>query len=138
MFLEIDELKTVRTAPVVELITNSDDDTVNQIINESIDIMKSYLFKYYDTDKIFNATGDNRSKMILKYLKDIVIYEIHKIRATRFDEVLKLDYDEAIGWLDKVSSGKIDADLPPKVEEGTEEQKPFMRIGSRKSYRNHF
>lgn len=138
MFLEIDELKTVRTAPIVELITNSDDDTVNEIINESIDIMKSYLFKYYDTDVIFNAVGEERSKMILKYLKDIVIYEIHKIRATRFDEVLKLDYDEAIGWLDKVSTGKIDADLPLKIIEGTDEAKPFMRIGSRQTYRNHF
>lgn len=138
MFLEIEELKTVRTAPIVELITNSDDDTVNAIIEESIEIMKSYLFKYYDTDAIFGAVGDERSKMILKYLKDIVIYEIHKIRATRFDEVLKLDYDEAIGWLDKVSTGKIDADLPPKIIEGTDEAKPFMRIGSRQTYRNHF
>lgn len=138
MFLAIEELKTARTAPVIQIITNSDNDTVNQIINESIDIMKSYLFKHYDTDQIFNTVGDARSKMVLKYLKDIVVYEIHQIRATTFNEVLKLNYDEAIGWLDKVSTGKIDADLPPKVIEGTEEPKPFMRIGSNKTYRNHF
>lgn len=135
-FLSIDELKTVAPVSVVNLITNADDETVNEIILESIDIMKSYLFKYYDADAVFATEGNARSKVVLKYLKDIVIYEIYKIRSTTMNEVAKIDYDEAILWLDKIASGDIDVDLPGNEDEET--PSTFLKLGSRKTYDNHF
>ncbi len=150
MFLNIDELKTVATREVVDLITNNDNTIVEEIIAESIDLMKSYLFKHYDTDKIFSpllrrgAGGeDERSKVILKYLKDIVIHEVYIRRTKTMNEVAKERYDEAMLWLEKMAKGTIEGNLPKKLEDTNgdgkaDEPVPFMKLGSRKSYKNHW
>ncbi|MHA3045989.1 phage protein Gp36 family protein [Riemerella anatipestifer] len=143
MFLKIDELKTVATREVIDLITNGDNSIVEEIIAESIDLMKSYLFKYYDTTAIFEKEDNDRSKVILKYLKDIVIHEIYIRRTKNMNEVAKTRYDEAMLWLEKIARGTIEADLPKKMVDidgdgVPDEPSPFMKLGSRKTYRNHW
>ncbi len=137
-FLIESELKTVATNEVIDLITNNDDSIVIEIIEESIDLMKSYLFRYYDTDLIFAAENEDRSKIVLKYLKDIVIHEIYIRRTKRINEVAKLRYEEAMIWLEKVAKGKIDVDLPRKKNENTGTPDTFLKLGSRKTYQNHW
>ncbi len=143
MFLNIDELKTVATREVVDLITNNDNTIIEEIIAESIDLMKSYLFKHYDTNEIFSKEGEERSKVILKYLKDIVIHEVYIRRTKTMNEIAKERYDEAMLWLEKMTKGTIEADLPKKLEDTNgdgkvDEPVPFMKLGSRKSYKNHW
>lgn len=143
MYLNIEELKTVATREVIDLITNSDDSIVNEIIAESIDLMKSYLFRYYDTSSVFEKQGEQRSKVLLKYLKDIVIHEVYIRRTKKMNEVAKIRYDEAMLWLEKLAKGDIEADLPKKLEDTDgdgipDEATPFMKLGSRKSYKNHW
>ncbi len=137
MFLNITELKTVALTEVVNLITNSDDTIIEQIIAESIDLIKSYLHNYYDINIIFEATGTDRSLIVLKYLKDIVIYEIYIRRSHDFNEVTKSRYDEAILWLEKVAKGIINPDLPIKTEEidGENTSATFLKIGSKQRYK---
>ncbi len=142
-FLTEQELKTVATSEVVNLITNNDDEIVSEIIEESIDLMKSYLFRYYDTESIFEKQGEERPKILVKYLKDIVIHEIYIRRTKRMNEVAKLRYDEALLWLEKVSGGKIDVNLPPKPTDTdgdgeADGHSTFMKLGSRKTYKNHW
>lgn len=135
-FLTQDELKTVATAEVVNLITRGDEAIVTQIIVESIDLVKTYLFMHFDTNAIFTAVDDARSQVILKYLKDIVIHEIYIRRTKQVNEAAKLRYDEAMLWLEKVAKGIIQPDLPLKIVDG--EGVPFMKLGSRKTYKNHW
>ncbi len=143
MFLTVDEMKTVSTVKTVNLITNNQNDVVNEIISENIDMMKSYLFKYYDTEAIFGATGDARSIIVRKHLKTLVIFDLYMIRQKDVSAEMEKKYDEAMGWLEKISSGKIEADLPRiKVDtdgDGTPDApSTFMKLGSRKNYKNHF
>ncbi|MRI64539.1 DUF1320 domain-containing protein [Ornithobacterium rhinotracheale] len=143
MFLNIEELKTVATREVIDLITNSDDSIVNEIIAESIDLMKSYLFRYYNASAVFEKQGEERSKVLLKYLKDIVIHEVYIRRTKKMNEVAKIRYDEAMLWLEKIAKGDIEADLPKKMEDtngdgSPDEPIPFMKLGSRKTYKNHW
>ncbi len=143
MFLNITELKTVATREVVDLITNKDNTIVEEIIAESIDLMRSYLFKYYDTNTIFKQENSERSKVVLKYLKDIVIHEVYIRRTKTMNEVAKERYNEAMLWLEKMAKGTIEADLPKKLEDidgdgKADEPVPFMKLGSRKSYKNHW
>ena len=46
-------------------------------------------------------------------------------------------------WLEEIASGKMKADLPLKMEDKDgdgqpDEPVPFMKLGSRKTYRNHW
>jgi len=140
-FLVKSDLNTVATTEVIDLITNMDDSIVDQIIVESIELIKTYLHRYYDVAAIFTAVDAARSGIILKYLKDIVIYEIYIRRTRDLNEVAKLRYDEAMLWLDKVAAAKIDPDLPRAVavnEDGEVETSTFMKLGSRKTHDNHW
>ena len=143
MFITVEELRTVSTIQVVNLITNNQEPVVTDLINENVDLMKSYLFKYYDVEAIFNATGDNRSKVVLKHLKSLMIYDLYLIRNKEASRELENKYAEAMGWLEKISIGKIDADLPRKQVDtngdGTaDSNSTFMKLGSRKNIKNHW
>ena len=141
MFLEKSELKTVGVEEIINRIINSDDTIVEEIIAESIDVMSGYLFQYFDTTAIFEASGENRNLTIVKHLKGIVLFEIYTRRTKQLNEVAKMRYDEAMLWLEKVSKGTIQPNLPPKLTDtngdGTPDSEvPFMKLGSRKNYPN--
>ncbi len=142
-FLIEEELKTVATLEVINLITQNEDSIVETIIDESIDLFSSYLYKYYDTEALFSAEGEERSKTLLKYLKDVVIYEIYIRRSRDMNEVAQIRYDEAMTWLDKVAKGVIAPKFPKKQEDTDGDGEPdtdvpFMKLGGRKSYKNHW
>lgn len=141
MFLEKSELKTVGVDEIINRIINNDDSIVTEIIAENIDLMSSYLYQYYDTVQIFNAEGNDRSKTLLKHLKGLVIHDIYIRRTKNVNEAAKVRADEALLWLEKVSSGKIKPDLPVKKEDIDEDGNPespvkFMKLGSNKKYQN--
>ncbi|MEO2064481.1 MAG: phage protein Gp36 family protein [Christiangramia sp.] len=143
MFLTTDELKTVSTVAVVNLITNNQTEIVDEVIEENIDLMKSYLFKYYDTEAIFAAAGDERSKIVLKHLKTLVIFDLYQIRRKDITPEMEMKWDRAMEWLTKISKGDIEADLPRKQVDTDGDGTPdanstFMKLGSRKNYKNHW
>jgi phage gp36-like protein len=143
MFLTKEELKTVGTEEIINKIINNDDSIVTDIIDESIDVVSTYLYQYFDTEVIFAKVGSERSKAILKHLKGIVIYEIYTRRTKAMNDVAQKRYDEAMLWLEKVSEGKIKPPLPVRAIDtdgnGTlDTPVPFMKLGSNKSYKNHF
>jgi len=106
------ELKTVGIAEVINMITQSDTTIVDQIIEETVDIFKTYMGGLYDVETVFNETGAARSKTVMKYVKDVAIHEIYNRASKELNEVVRLRYEDAMKWLDKVSQGKIDLNLP--------------------------
>jgi hypothetical protein len=107
MFLEKNELKTVATMQLIDSLTAKDDDIVNDIIDESICLIKGYLSRYYDVERIFDKQGNDRHKYVLKILKDIVIYEIYERHTREQNAVAKRRYDEALNWLKKNNTGEL-------------------------------
>jgi phage gp36-like protein len=143
MFLTKAELKTVSTVQNIDLIVNNDETIVETIIQECVDVMHTYLFKYYDADAIFAKEGQERSRIIIKYLKDLSIYEIYMRRSKQANAVVEKRQEEAMIWLEKVAKGEIVPDLPKKMidtdgDGEVDAATPFMKLGSRKSYKNHF
>ncbi|QIY83395.1 DUF1320 family protein [Chryseobacterium sp. NEB161] len=140
-FLIKDDLKTVATTEIIDLITNNDDNIVEEIIEECIDVMKTYLGSYYDMELAFAKEDNERNKTLVKYLKALVIYEIPKRRGKRVPRDQADDYNEAMNWLEKVAAGEWRANLPPKKEEtedGSVQDVGFYKLKSNKSYRNHW
>ena len=65
--------------------------------------------------------GDNRNQQIVMYLMDITLYHLHSrinprntpdLRKERYDGNIANQSGGAIGWLKRVASGDITADLP--------------------------
>lgn len=75
----------------------------------------------FPTDDTKWTEGDNRNQQIILYLLDITLYHLHsRINPRNIPDLRKERYDGnsphqtggAIGWLKKVASGDINADLP--------------------------
>ena len=138
-FLTQAELKTIAPTEFVTIVAGAEG-LVNEIIKEMISLMKTNLGTYYDVDEIFNKTGDDRNLTVLLYLKDLVWYKLKKRRkpGTSLNDE---DYNEAMKWLEDVSTGKRTADLPPKKIDSdgdgvADKEVPFMKLGGRKNYQN--
>lgn len=139
-FLTKEELKTVSPGEFVDIVIGTDASITDAIINEMISLMKTNLGPYYDVEAIFNKTGDERNKTVLMYLKDLVWYKLKKRRkpgSNLNDE----EYNEAMKWLEEVSTGKRVADLPAKKidtdgDGNHDAEVQFLKLGSRKSYSN--
>jgi chitodextrinase len=73
------------------------------------------------TDDTLWTTGDNRNQQIVMYLIDITLYHLHsRINPRNVPDLRKERYDGngpnqtggAVGWLKKVCSGDVNADIP--------------------------
>ncbi|WP_372472694.1 phage protein Gp36 family protein [Capnocytophaga sp. ARDL2] len=88
-------------------------DAINNIETETIDIVKTYLSRYYDVSKIFSDTPI-RTGVLTKIMTYIIIYEaikrnVYRKIKGRYEE----DYKWAMEMLEKINAGKITlADLP--------------------------
>ncbi|MFT4223298.1 phage protein Gp36 family protein [Dysgonomonas sp.] len=117
-FLTKAELKTVTDINIVNKITALDDKIIEDIIDESIALMKSYLSRFYDADAIFNKEGSDRNLHIVKKLKDIVIYEVYERHTRETNAVAERRYNIAMHWLEKINTGEQgDGTLPTKPDE---------------------
>lgn len=119
-FLDKSELKTVGQIAIIDKIIANDDSIVDDIIAESIALMKGYLSRFYDAEAIFNAEGENRHLAVLKKLKDIVIYEIYERHTREQNLVAQRRFAEAMKWLEELNSGKqADSTLPVKPDDSS-------------------
>lgn len=141
-FLTKEDLKTITTIEIIDLITKNDDDIIGEIIKEDISTMKTYLGSYYDMDEVFSKTGDDRNLTVVKYLKAIIAHDLPKRRRKAIPKEADSDYQEAMNWLEKIASGEWKADLPRKKKDidgdGIPDEIPFLKLGSKKSYKNHW
>jgi hypothetical protein len=73
------------------------------------------------TDVTKWTLGDNRNPLIVQYLLDITLYHLHSrinprnipdLRKERYNGNDPMDRGGAIGWLKKVASSDLTADLP--------------------------
>lgn len=138
-FLTIQELTTEAPESFINILKGTEDDAINEIIADMIDLMKTNLGSYYDVATIFDTEGEDRSRTVLNYLKDLVFYKIQKRRKPGVLDTS--DYDEAMKWLEELSTGKRKADLPPKLQDTDgdgipDTEVPFMKLGGRKTYTN--
>ena len=86
--------------------------------DRAIEEMRGYLDKFYDTDAIFNATGDERNQLVLMMAVDIAVYHIFcQHNPYKISEIRKERYNRAIDWLKAVAAGKITIANAPRLPE---------------------
>ena len=138
MFLTSDELNSIVDLNLINKLVAKNNAIVDVVISESVEMMKSYLSKFYDTDAIFSKENNDRNLNVLKKLKDIVVYELYTRNPRAMNEVAEKKYAEAINWLEKLNTGEFaDKSLPIPVVESSETQ-TSIRTGSNTKYQSNF
>ena len=96
---------------VLDALTGADDTIWQELSDEAVLEMKSFLNSRYDVTTIFNAVGLARDKSIVMYCKDISLYHLYSIYSFKAIPKIRVDrYNHALQWLSDVSSQKINPD----------------------------
>lgn len=120
-YLELEYLYTHAFERAVTESTADFEETINNLEQETIDLVKSYLSQYYNVAKIFDESKPVKNGVLSKIMTKIILYEA--VRRNAYRKVptdYKEDYEWAIETLEKLNTGKMNlSDLPPK--EATDE-----------------
>lgn len=74
----------------------------------------------YDVAAIFSALDTARNAVIIMRMVDMTIYHLHAAVVVKAMPVNReTRYTAALAWLDKVSAGTLDLDLPKVVAANT-------------------
>lgn len=120
MFITDDDYRVVIGENALKTISQVSENNRRQAEEEAIEEIASYLRPKYDTEAIFEATGDERNSYIVMIACDIALYHLSASLPQKMGtEVRKERYDRAIKWLEGVQAGKIVPDLPLATDEET-------------------
>lgn len=137
MFLQYDELNTVvSTYKLTELI-EGDDSVAQSCCLAAIKRVRSYLNSKYDTDAIFDATGDQRDPELLEICKNVALWFL--IRKNNLDIIytrVKESYDRDIAYLKELSNGTLSGGFPLRKVDGIAVASP--RMGSKDKFTHSF
>ncbi|WP_443937083.1 phage protein Gp36 family protein [Pedobacter sp. MW01-1-1] len=99
----------------------------------------SYLrARGYDIEVIFSATGAERNAQIIMLMVDITLYHLHSNIVTRAMPSMRKDrYDAAIDWLNRVSKGQLEPNLP-RLSSDDQDATPTLKLGSNKRYSRRY
>lgn len=106
---------------------------------EAVEEISGYLRPKYDTNAIFEATGNERNRLIVMYTCDIALYHMAASTPQKMGmEIRKERYERAIKWLEGVQAGKIVPDLPLAIDEEGNPVGFQMVFGSQKKLRHNW
>ena len=93
---------------ILNALTKGDDSKITRNCESTIDEMKAYLNGRYDVDAIFDATGNDRNRFLLRIALSITLYFIYKIHNPRkLPEEIQTDYEKAMSDLEKIRDGEL-------------------------------
>lgn len=118
MFINKFDLTSVMEIYQIEEYTGGDDVRLEMAINTAIEEVQGYLSRY-DTDKIFSATGSDRSPLMLEITKTVTLYYMaQKCNVDIIFENVRRRYDNAIRKLLDINEGRLNLDLPKVINSG--------------------
>ncbi|AZZ57562.1 DUF1320 family protein [Riemerella anatipestifer] len=136
MYIEIEELKTHCHEEELKAIIQGDETIALACIDMAIEFASTKLMKDYDVNEIFAKTGNERSPLLVKIIKDIAVWEIIGLENPSVDyQDKKFRYEQAVNWLNAVYKG-MPANLP-KLEETEDKVKAFS-YHSNQPRQNHY
>lgn len=98
--------------------------------------IESWLSGRFNTNTIFNASGNARNQALVMYMVDIVIY--HLLSRIRHDDIpqhRKDRYNAAMLWVENAATGKINTNLPVLTDSNGTVQFPRMGGNDKTSHK---
>lgn len=131
-----DLLASIRDYKLLEILESNEDPENNPIVvmalEESVGIVRDFLFSRYNTETVFSATGSERNSTILGWLRDIALYKIYKrIPDELLPEHIVDDYKMAMKLLGYVSEGRQEIGIPRRLTQDGIKTTKFRGGGSK-------
>lgn len=105
------QIRTYRLDQILEAADEDEDLMLDSAEGEAIAMLRKYLDNRYDMNAELSKSGNDRSKVLLRFAKVLVIYFIYeRIPDDLVPERVVKNYDEVMKALDKIEEG--DADIP--------------------------
>lgn len=102
-YITVDELKTHAYDEELKEIIRDDESIALASLDMAIEYAETRLAKFYDTDIIFSKTGEDRSKLLVGFIKDIAVWYLIGLANVSIDyEDKKFRYTQADNWLKAV------------------------------------
>jgi phage gp36-like protein len=118
-FILIDDLTSKIKSSVLSdtlQITNiikANDPILVIVEKDSIELLRSYLSNKFDVNSILSQTGDNRNRLIVNIICDIMIYELLvRLASDVIPEVRETKYERTLKILTDLRDGKLTIDIP--------------------------
>ncbi len=116
-FLTEADLHTAIYPNLLEVIKQEDETIVVFGIDAALEEAESELRERYNTEEIFNKTGNERNKLLLMICRDIAVFNIIGISNPGVDYEDKSNRAEiARKWLESVRNGETKPNLPQRSE----------------------
>lgn len=104
--LTIEDLSTHLYPEIIETITRDEASLVTDAIDAAELEAISYLERF-DSEELFDRTGNDRDKMLMLYLKDMTVWNLLALSNPDTDiDFRESRYKNAIRWLTKIQGGK--------------------------------
>lgn len=138
MFITDQDYQVVIGEQALKVVSQVSTENRANAETEAVEEIAGYLRPKYDTDAIFNTSGDDRNRLIVMYTCDIAIYHMAASVPQKMGmEIRKERYERAIKWLEGVQVGKIVPDLPLATDEsGDPTGIPFVYGSQKKLHHN--
>lgn len=105
------QIRTYRLDQILEAADEDEDVILDAAEGEAIGMIRKYLDNRYDMNAELAKGGADRSKVLLRFAKVLVIYYIYeRIPDDLVPERVVKNYDEVMKALEKIEDG--DADIP--------------------------
>lgn len=119
IFLTEDDFKTQIREDILSKITDANPLLLDEMELAAIEEITSYLHRY-DTAATFATTDTARSRLLVMYCVDVMLYHLHsRINPRQIPELRFVRYEAAKKWLESVSKGLIIASIP-KLNDDTD------------------
>lgn len=122
MFLTNEDYRVVCSDEDLEVISQSDGETLRRAERIARQEVSVYLGGRYDMKKAYAATGDDRNPLLVQTVATIALYYmIHWLPQSLGFESREEMYNNAVALLKNIQAGKGTIDLPTITGEGGEE-----------------
>lgn len=138
-FITLDDYDASIHREILDALVRNDEAIIEIIEDRAISEMRSFLSSRYDCDKLFDAAGEKRNRLVLMMALDMAIYHVFCIHnPQKLSQMRKDRYDRAMAWLKEVNRGRATIDGAPLLSDDVlAENSRFLSIGNRKRV-NHY
>jgi phage gp36-like protein len=118
MIVTVEDLAKTELYPeIIDEIVRENLEDAKEFILDAEDIARGYLSKF-DLEKIFSDATIRTDGGLKKVIKSIASwYLVKKANPNVNIELFRVDYEDAIKWLQAVQAGNLNPDLPYKEDD---------------------